>query len=1048
MAEVKKISESPTIADIVQFDILTPGADGCFTSNPYRVDSISIYFLEKDFTNRGSSNIHSESIPEPTIEALLSDARILACNNPSEENLQRVSFLENQLQITSTKSISYFSQAIVVSQFGTVLKLEDGTTITVPAWSPIDSQDYALELVPTDPEGNTQYGHFSLQWNPLGMRAGDYLIYWTWSPNITGDKITSHQSFSLLGSTQITTSIPTHQTKPEKYETLMKRYMPDMFNMKFSNDDISPQVLQELNGAIADGFTFIEDMANQIIDLLDANATSESLLKLLGNTFGLQLRSNDPTMWRRQIKRAVPLFKKKGTFSGLSEALAQAGISLKKFTRLWQVVSKYTYQEVFTFISDTSFVLDKLMVLPVDTNNFELYFRAATSDTWTQLDETYVSFSNADSITTMTWIGTALTAGDEIRVVYEFENVPVAEQTIETYIRSLPLGDLRDERNQLYPPKNWNVRVIEESDPYFDTIINPRNPYYNPLVYGKIRTEFPYSENIYNMEEYNGSKRDSYNPCDIDKEFIDNCSNGPSSLYTLDVEIEEIGSDKIEEAQEIIKEFTPFHAVLHSLNLLGSINEFVPPQQEQIKIMVSRDQNDITLVDPVQMIFNRTMDTETANTILRTTLASEVSMITTSGAAANNEMVCYAPNVRFDNIGVQTNPDLTLLEILSPSASAGNYQIETSDGLTKFYSNFAKIVSPPSEPISSASFTFRLSNELLSQSNATITQDNVYYFTDLSTDFLSLGADSTFKFNISGTDYDIVEMMPNGSFILQDDGSLSGLVGTQPYSLKNSLSVVIATGVGMLSVKLRGIVDFTGAITNVMGNSIATINIPDFRNLMNIGDYLLVSGSQYIVSGFVPSESHQFYIEDYIGGTASGLAVAVYNRLIDNAVGLLKYRGLSLTTSTNYEVDLGILDGSNPPLPVDAIPETGPFMSNFLVKIDGYDYSIRSIDGTVMQLEGPMRDWTLAGTPKTVYIYQFEKNPFDIPQRTDPDWPGYIFSRGVDRRGQEIFEIQTENATPLAMLGVAQNAVKNNQMIETTGQKESIVFTIEQKGKP
>ena len=86
------------------------------------------------------------------------------------------------------------------------------------------------------------------------------------------------------------------------------------------------------------GFTFIEDQANSAIDLLDANATHEQILPLLGNMFNVRLKSNDPTLWRRQIKQSVPNYKQKGTYKGLKIAFNQAGIDLKKFTRLCNVI--------------------------------------------------------------------------------------------------------------------------------------------------------------------------------------------------------------------------------------------------------------------------------------------------------------------------------------------------------------------------------------------------------------------------------------------------------------------------------------------------------------------------------------------------------------------------------------------------------------------------------------------------------------------------------------------------------------------------------------
>ena len=64
-------------------------------------------------------------------------------------------------------------------------------------------------------------------------------------------------------------------------------------------------------------------------------------------TFNLKLKSSDPTLWRRQIKTAIPYFKAKGTLGALSEALDAAGIKLNKLTKLWQVISRHTWVDDF-----------------------------------------------------------------------------------------------------------------------------------------------------------------------------------------------------------------------------------------------------------------------------------------------------------------------------------------------------------------------------------------------------------------------------------------------------------------------------------------------------------------------------------------------------------------------------------------------------------------------------------------------------------------------------------------------------------------------------
>jgi hypothetical protein len=88
------------------------------------------------------------------------------------------------------------------------------------------------------------------------------------------------------------------------------------------------------------------------------------------------------------------------------------------------------------------------------------------------------------------------------------------------------------------------------------------------------------------MDTYNGSLRDSQSPCDIDKDFIDECSYCQSGKFNVDIEIEELSNDRIEEAKDIISEYVPFHCVLHSMNISGLINDFIVPPLENIETSV------------------------------------------------------------------------------------------------------------------------------------------------------------------------------------------------------------------------------------------------------------------------------------------------------------------------------------------------------------------------------------------------------------------------------------------------------------------------------
>jgi hypothetical protein len=1039
----KRINESPTITDQIVFDILTPGDfvtgtevdPECFDSDPFRVDSVTIYFLQRGTAGNGNSVVRQRYVDSLAEE--FETAKILACNDGSQESLDNLSRIRNELIKTAIPEKLYFEEAKVVAQFG---------TDSSPAWLSTDQENSVLRHITLDVDSEIQFGHFELDWDPKGMREGDYIIKWTWSPFAAGDKYTDYRFFSLLGSTQIT-SLPSHFTKIGKYETLLERYLPSMFKMTLLESDLTPQVLQEFNLSVAKGFKVVEDLANQLVDTIDANSTHEAMLPLLGNLFALRLRSGDPTLWRRQIKGAIPLFKKKGTFNGLSEALLQAGMKLDRFARMWQIVSPYTFQEVLnvTATGQTDFVLKHATILPIDAQNFELYRRNAGSETWAVLDETYVAITNG-AVTGLEWThATELQEGDALRVLYQTAVIPSpSEQDREDYIRGLPLYDQRDDLDQNYPIKNWNIRALAEDDTLFNTIIPNRHPYYDPVIFGKIRTEFPYSENIYNMDEYNGSKRDSTVPCHIDKNFIDACSACLGSKYQADVEIEGLSNDRILEAQEILREFTPFHAVMHSLSVNGGIIEVIPPPTERITVLVRYEHYDITIADPPQDIFNRSM-TKTSQ-IGRSDLATTSTVVTGgTGTGSSEKIIMYSPDVRLDRLPIDPDSSLCLLEVFAPSPNAGDFEVHDANG---HHIEVDGVV----EPLEQSEFVFRLSNERLKKTNAvSVTQDNVYILHDDAKDFAADddndpdytgGAWRIVTNEWGGGPYTVLQITKDGGLVLDDDGTLPPSNDSSvSYTLENDdLEAETTSTTGRLVLKKRGRVDFSGTLLYRGG----TETISDLRNVVSIGHYALVEdfNTQYRISGFVDGETHQFYIENFDeGSTTTTGGVIIYQRLVDSKSGFFHYSGRVLETDVDYEVSLGIQNGvgSDP----DNMVEDNSFKENFAVVIGGQNYIISSIDGTTMKITShALEDWPTTGSPVTFDIIKFTKQAASIPERTYPPMPAHDFDF-IDRRGNEVFEIETETSTPMIPMATALNSGEGP--VDTVNLGESISFTIERK---
>lgn len=1031
---IKRVDESPTIADQIIFDILTPDSNDCFLGNPFKVDNVTIYFIEREFISPNFGEYDKEIFDQVLLEQLAA-AQKVACDDPTVENLEAVSKIQEEVSLSKEVNTFFFKDARPVAVFG-----NDET----PAWLSTDVENALITEITEDEDGNPQFGHFELEWNPVGQREGDYFICWTWSPVLVGDKLKAHIQFDLGGATQLTTAIPTHFTDPEKYETLQERYLPEMFKMTLTDDDLSPQVILGLNNSVAAGFTLLEDLTNQIVDLLDANALHEGFLPLLSNLFNLKLKSDDPTRWRRQIKRAVPLFKRKGTLGGLQEAFEQAGMELKKFTRLWQVLSPFTFQEAFDVVDSLEFTLSKKAILPVDLDNFQLFFRGVDDDEYVELTADYVTLAEVDGVTIMTWVGETLSIdpitlaeGDTVRVLYEVVNVP--DQSIEDAIRALPLLDQRDERDQCFPPKNWNTRVIEEDDPLFDVIIPTRHPFQDPVIFGTVRTEFPYSENVYCMEEYNGSTRESTDPCDIDKDFIDACEACQSSKFNVDVEIENLSNDRILEALDVLEEFTPFHAVLHSINISGLFVDFIQPKDE-LEILVLMAGEEFMISGNGQHIFNRAMREE--DFILRDELATSTTVVSgASGTATNNDIVLFAPDVNFEELFL--NQLSNVLEVLAPHPEAGTYTVDSPN-------RQRVIVTGVSEPFSQSQFTFLLSNITATVSPASITRDDLFTFEDEEVDFAELGVKSEFDIantpdytggawvvEIGATEYTVLDVHPDGVLVLEDGiPALSASTGVS-YTLKDDVGATITSSTtGEILVRERGLVD------------ISSFGFEDARNFVKIGDFVLFSGVQYPVISFKEGEANKFYI-DFDGSTSVGVSIDLLRRILDNQVGNFAYQGLTLTTLVDHEVGLGILNGVNAPASPDDILEDNLFKENFLIFIDPDNYAMAEIDGMTITLNGPFSDFTLAGTAVAYDIIKFEKvEDIEIPPVELPVVPGHTFDF-IDRRGNEVIEVETEMATTMSYMASALNAAKHNEILDSVSLGESITIEIEYAdGKP
>lgn len=961
-------TDNPTISDTVIFDLITTDESGAAIT-PYKVNTVVIYFIERGFT------------------------------------------VENTKKYTSsfgdTVTTQYFKEAVPVAIFG---------TDSVPAWIASDPDASFLTEVTEDEDNNPQIGVFRLEWVPTLAREGDYLLCYSWTPIVAGDTQTQNIQFYLYGDTKQTTAIPTHFTDPVKYDTLLERYLPEMFSTVLGSSDLTPNVVARFNQAVAKGFTGQEDLANQIVDLIDANAVSDVLLPYLGNLFGLRLFGTDVALWRKQIKQAVPLFKKKGTLEGLRESLANADIRFVSFTRMWQVVSEATWQEAFEVADEAelTFTLSESALLPVDADNFEIYVRLEGDTVYTEFTLDYVLFENSDGETTVTWVGhnlsvspVSLMPGDFLRVVYKIAEP--ADQSLEDYIRMLPLADQRDETAVTLPHKNWNVRLIAENDPLFDVVIPTRHPFEYPLVFGRIRTEFPYSENIYNMEEYNGSTRNSTAPCHLDKSFADACSRCQSSKFVIDLEIEDLSAERLSEAEEIIRDFVPFHAVPHSINYSGSKEEFVPSPVEEIEILIHGSHEDTVVV--TQTDFNRLIEEGTSNNLeLKRNMLADTSTAAGSGTAYNTAITMFSSGIKFDALGI--DGDDNFLEILSGS-DQGEYQVSVYDSFT--VDIVQGVPDTITWPLDTSAFPFNLSNKLYSDT-VSIYQADRFVFSEADTElkFIDYGVMDDWKVEITagpyaGT-YQIDTINSDNTLTILGFPTTTTQTGLA-YELQTSASAVRLSGTGSVVTKRVGRVE-TDLIVEELG--------------INISDYVKYGGAEYkifeVAAREIAATTDSIYIEDYTDGDVVGTAaITIYRRLVSGAVGYLNYRGIKVT-------------GTVPT--VSYVAETDEFRENYLILIGTNYYQITEISGSDMFLYGPKVEFGLTGTPVSYSIVRFIKTSPITTQN------GQVYDR-LDRRGNDAIYIATETVTPMAVTAMMLNSVNNGQPVDAVGQEESIWFKVE-----
>ncbi len=1015
---LKYYYQNPNVNDQVILDFYTPQKDqanyGCFNQDPYSIVNIKVYFIARDINGDTSLENIDETFDIQLYKDYLNKYQQYCQEaNPTQKEQYRLDAEELKRKLTNTTVPSqlFFTQSVVVLNLG---------SITEPLWvngSP-NTDSVVKKVINSE---TIQNGHFQYTWNPnSSVREGDYYFCFTWRPSsLSTETYSDFIKFYLNSDVANTVATPSHIVSKDKYMKLLESYLPEMYYTNYAEKDLSVDTLNKLNKSIASGFDLLENLGLQLQDIQDANATQEPLLVFLSNLFALKLRTQDPTLWRRQIKTAIPKAKKKGTYEGLKHALSEAGIRLVNLDQLWQCGTEFVFTESFQYLGLNEFILSKIS-LPVNTTYFEIEYRKK-EDPYSASSLSNISITTADGKSVMKWVGSPLSLGDHIKITYQLMPfVNPADITIYNYIKTLPLADQRDDRYFDYPRKDWNTRLISESDAMFGVIVTQKNPIIGPTNFGKIRTMFPYSENVYNMDEYNGSLRDSQEPCDIDKNFIEPCRGTISSFFDIVVEIENYSNFRISEYYEILNEYIPIHANLNDHWISASMEDFCIPPEETIETFITFNGSEFTIAGNAQIMFNRAVyyGPYPLN-VLRNNLASETVVDVGSTNAYNKIVNLFSFGVNFSSLGLSSNSTKTFLQITS-GVYTGNYTVSDPNSF------YVKIVEPVAEPINLTNFSYKLSNIFVDDPSFTITQANQYKLSDSSFDYTKYDiktlwdvaqgyATASYKIRIGATDYDIENIVDNVIYI-KNDGSLSN-INTYPltYSiLTSSLTNILSSTTGnyvvnnLAKVTANPALGFTTIQQNVDTNSFFYAN---------------VGGAEYPFYSYDSTSSTSFYISGWSAGSGvySG---KILSRLVTGS-GNLSYSGMKIQKPAAWPV----FD-----IPATTIVDTQNFKENYLVFIGGKPYYFIDdvVDGSGnLTIGGDLMTLKTTGTSVNYELRHYDKATIAANGVTYKD---------VSRSGQDLYY---SSPTGLVVPFTMAEEQPNNGPEENIKNVESISFTID-----
>jgi hypothetical protein len=981
-------------------------------------------------------------------------------NNPQLDLIAQEQEMKRLLATSTSRIESYYSEANTVFCVG-----ENCTDNSGSIWVDGGDNSTSAFVLKEDPENGLYY--FEFLWEPGSLREGDYYLCYTYTPINGGEKITDYIHFYVKADITNDVAIPTHATPPNKYKTLFNAYTPEMYKLNYTPSDKSAITIDRLNDSVGDAFAGVEDQAARIIDILDANVTPEMYLKYLSNFFGISLTTQDPTRWRGQIKKAIPLNKKKGTLSSLKTGLQLSGMTLNEYIQYWQVdsslgtTSPYFWTESFVYESSYSFNLKKVSI--GKNSNFELQVMKQDANQLNRFFTTYalanINLSNINGVTVMTWVGDNLAVGDIVKLTYQLKELPSDKISPYQYFQTLDYQDTRDVQFCDLPPKNWNIRLIDEKDPYFPFLVPVRNPFADPPVFGQIRTVFPYSENIYNMDEYNGSLRDSNNPKDIDNKYMEPCSGGISAHFCLDITIENLGDFSLQECQDIINAYTPFHSVFCHIIFSGSFSDYVLPPDENLDILINYVYDDFMLAGSAQQVFTRGSSHYLVNEFVnRNQLTESLGNVATGTLNIYNDylnITCLDPSINFNSLQLNSDSTKVLLSINSPSVYAGNY-LNAIDGVFENGIRIKTGVFAESPTVLTNTFNYNLYNVLYS-GNVRVVDATEFTVTDpnFAIELKSLNlktkydvqnglATAPWKIIIYSNTYNITYVNNNYVYI-ENDGTLPFTnESNKSFQILDSLNNVMyssSEGVYQTCIKAK-----ISAVTNGDLNGLASICVlnPNYKIVLQ-DSY----NDRYTFIKFMDENQQSFLIDGYQATiTPATIAVSVLQELIGNKVGKFTYSGLKIQKPVSWPAFND---------PSTYVLRSGNFPENYLLKLTSgtdsyYKLVLRSDEfdpasSNYVHIDGKfITCGTTSTSSPTSLSYELKKYaPYEDPSALATYDGEKLFY--YNRSGSETINMDIYNVgeyTGFTVTGFAPMSAKNDSTISSEVQiKDGIVFTIE-----